>query len=186
MTIIMYGADWCGDCRRAKAYFAENDIDYAYVDLEQTPEAANIVLAHNNGLKRIPVIVFGDGSHLTEPSNEALANKLAALEGSAELANFEVVDDREAGRFELRREGEMVSFASYDQRESTVVVPHVETLREHRGQGYAAKLMDGLLRIIRTDQRTITPPLPFRCRAHPRQRRAPRSARLTAALLRTQ
>ncbi|KAG1648095.1 hypothetical protein GQR58_030091 [Nymphon striatum] len=32
MTITMYGADWCGDCRRAKAWFDEREIAYTYVD----------------------------------------------------------------------------------------------------------------------------------------------------------
>jgi len=40
-------------------------------------------------------------------------------------------------------------------------VPHVETFPEHRGQGYAARLMEGLLSIIRADGRTITPLCPF-------------------------
>ncbi|MEE9416542.1 MAG: GNAT family N-acetyltransferase [Acidimicrobiales bacterium] len=161
MTITMYGADWCGDCRRAKAYFADNDVSYDYVDLEQTPEATEIVLAHNNGLKRIPVIVFDDGSHLTEPSNEALANKLASLNGSAEPFDFEIIESRDEARFELLRDGELVGFARYEQRGTTIVVPHVETLVEHRGQGYAAKLMDGLLDILRSEDRTIAPLCPF-------------------------
>jgi hypothetical protein len=34
MTITMYGADWCGDCVRAKKFFADNNIDFQKVDLE--------------------------------------------------------------------------------------------------------------------------------------------------------
>lgn len=163
MTITMYGADWCGDCLRAKAFFAENDVAYDYVNLEETPEAADIVLERNNGLKRIPVIVFDDDSHLTEPSNEALAAKLAELSNdSAEPSpQFEVVENTEAERFELQRDGTLVGFATYRQQGTAVVVPHVETFPEHRGQGYAARLMEGLLAIIRADGRTITPLCPF-------------------------
>ncbi len=162
-TITMYGADWCGDCLRAKAYFAENDVAYDYINLEQTPEAADIVLERNNGLKRIPVIVFPDNSHLTEPSNEALAAKLAELgdEPSPAEPGFEVVENAEEGRFELRRDGALVGFASYRQQGETVIVPHVETFPEHRGQGYAARLMEGLLAQLRSSGRTITPLCPF-------------------------
>ncbi|NND13841.1 MAG: hypothetical protein HKO10_07745, partial [Acidimicrobiia bacterium] len=31
--IVMYGADWCGDCLRAKSFLNERDIAFAYVDL---------------------------------------------------------------------------------------------------------------------------------------------------------
>ena len=79
MTITMYGADWCGDCVRAKKFFADNQVDYLWVDLEkhenqQFGEAE--VLRRNNGKKSIPVIVFADDSHLTEPTNAQLAEKL--------------------------------------------------------------------------------------------------------------
>ncbi len=164
MTITMYGADWCGDCRRAKAFFAEHDVAYDYVNLEEHPEAADIVLERNNGLKRIPVIVFDDDTHLTEPSDEALAAKLAELADTASpepAPAFEVVDNAAEARFELRRDGTVVSFASYRQQGDTVIVPHVETLPRHRGQGYAGRLMDGLLDLLRHSDRTITPLCPF-------------------------
>ena len=34
MTITMYGADWCGDFRRAEKFFVDNNIDFQKVDLE--------------------------------------------------------------------------------------------------------------------------------------------------------
>lgn len=72
----MYGADWCSDCRRAKSYLDTKAVRYTYVDLEATPEAINTVMEFNGGRKSIPVVVFSDGSHLTEPSDDALAQKL--------------------------------------------------------------------------------------------------------------
>lgn len=79
MTITMFGADWCGDCRRAKKFFAENKIDFRWVDLELDENEKFVeseVLRRNNGKKSIPVIVFDDDSHLTEPTNAQLADKL--------------------------------------------------------------------------------------------------------------
>ena len=73
------------------------------------------------------------------------------------MDGFEVHDDPDAGRFELRRDGELVSYAVYENRDGVVVVPHVETIARHRGNGYGARLMEGLLSIIRADQRRITP-----------------------------
>ena len=34
MTITMYGADWCGDCRRAEKFFVDNNIEFQKIDLE--------------------------------------------------------------------------------------------------------------------------------------------------------
>lgn len=166
MTITMYGADWCVDCLRAKAFFDECDVAYDYVDLAESPASAEIVLERNNGNKRIPVIVFPDDSHLTEPSNEALAAKLAevfpdkqcAVHASKEL---KVVENSDESQFELRRDGEVVSVASFGERGDTVVIPHVGTEPQYRGQGYASKLMDGVIEILRETDRKIMPLCPF-------------------------
>lgn len=74
--ITMYGADWCADCRRAKSFFEENDVVYRYVDLVLEPEEMSEVLRRNRGRRNIPVIVFDDETHLTEPTNDELAAKL--------------------------------------------------------------------------------------------------------------
>lgn len=71
--------------------------------------------------------------------------------------SFQVSDRPEAQRFELHREGELVSWAQYQLDNNTVIVPHVETLPQHRGNGYAARLMDGLLAILRTEGQKIVP-----------------------------
>lgn len=79
MTITMYGEDWCGDCVRAKQFFADNHVNYVWVDLGQSDNKHFVeteVLRRNNGMKSIPVIVFADDSHLTEPTNAQLATKL--------------------------------------------------------------------------------------------------------------
>jgi mycoredoxin len=73
----MYGTTWCGDCRRAKKFFDQKGVSYHWIDLEQHPEAVEIVLKHNNGMQSVPTIFFPDGSVLVEPSNQELAQKLA-------------------------------------------------------------------------------------------------------------
>ena len=74
--IVMYGADWCGDCRRSKAFLERRGVPFTYVDLEERPDEIAEVIKRNDGRRSIPVIVFSDGTHLTEPSNDALAAKL--------------------------------------------------------------------------------------------------------------
>ncbi|MFZ5858301.1 MAG: mycoredoxin [Chloroflexota bacterium] len=74
--IIMYSTDWCPDCRRSKRFLDEHGIDYEYVNIENAPEAEQIVRRLNNGNRSVPTIVFPDGSILVEPSNAQLAEKL--------------------------------------------------------------------------------------------------------------
>ena len=73
--ITMYGADWCSDCRRSKALLDAEGVDYDYVDIEHSAEAADAAKAIS-GRTSIPVIVFTDGSFQVEPSNAELLAKL--------------------------------------------------------------------------------------------------------------
>jgi len=77
--ITMYGADWCGDCRRSKRFLDENNVAYNYIDVEVDLAAADKVMEINGGMKSIPVLVFEDGTHLTEPSDNDLKAKLESL-----------------------------------------------------------------------------------------------------------
>jgi len=77
--ITMYGADWCGDCRRSKRYLDEHNVTYTYIDVEADLSAKDKVVEINGGAQSIPVIVFDDGTHLTEPSDLDLEAKLEAL-----------------------------------------------------------------------------------------------------------
>ena len=77
--ITMYGADWCGDCRRSKRLFEELNVEYTLIDTDADVTAADKVIEINGGAKSIPVIVFSDGSHLTEPSDNDLKAKLESL-----------------------------------------------------------------------------------------------------------
>jgi mycoredoxin len=75
----MYGADWCKDCRRSKALLDSLAIDYEFIDIEADESAVEKVLEINGGKKSIPVIVFADGTHQTEPSDKDLKSKLAEM-----------------------------------------------------------------------------------------------------------
>ena len=77
--ITMYSADWCGDCRRSKRLMDELNVAYTIIDVENDKAAAAKVQEINGGAQSIPVIVFADGTHLTEPSDIALKAKLTSL-----------------------------------------------------------------------------------------------------------
>jgi mycoredoxin len=78
-NIIMYSADWCGDCRRSKRLMDSLNVEYTVIDVEAVPSASEKVIEINGGQRSIPVIVFPDGTHLTEPSDNDLKAKLEAL-----------------------------------------------------------------------------------------------------------
>ncbi|HET9173914.1 MAG TPA: FAD-dependent oxidoreductase [Candidatus Saccharimonadales bacterium] len=75
-TILVYGADWCADCHRAKYLLDKHDIAYEYKDIESDPALLSEMLELSGGKNVIPTILLTDGTVLQEPSNEAL---LAAL-----------------------------------------------------------------------------------------------------------
>ncbi|MEI6649798.1 MAG: glutaredoxin domain-containing protein [Actinomycetes bacterium] len=75
----MYSALWCGDCRRSKKFLDSKNVAYNYIDIELDEAASDKVIAINGGFRSIPVIVFPDGTHMTEPSDIDLEAKLVAL-----------------------------------------------------------------------------------------------------------
>jgi glutaredoxin len=74
--ITVYSTDWCPDCRRAKNFFVEHQVQYAEVDIEEIPDGVPFVKNLNNGMRIVPTIIFPDGEILAEPSNAQLAEKL--------------------------------------------------------------------------------------------------------------
>ncbi len=75
---VMFGADWCGDCRRAKGVFERAGVPFRYVDLVQDPEAADVA-RDISGRTNIPVILYPDSSHQVEPSNADMQAKIDEL-----------------------------------------------------------------------------------------------------------
>jgi len=71
--------EYCGDCKRAKAFFEENRIAYVKVGLGGNEEAVKFVMAVNNGNRSVPTIIFPDGSFLVEPSQEELRAKFSTI-----------------------------------------------------------------------------------------------------------
>lgn len=82
---IIFGADWCRDCRRAKLIFDRAKAPYKYVDLVEEP-AAVVVAQEISGRTNIPVIVYPDKSHQVEPSNADMLKKIAELGLAEEIA----------------------------------------------------------------------------------------------------
>ena len=57
MHVTVYSAVWCRDCREAKRFLEQHQIDYTEIDIEQVPGAADEVL-RNVGKRAIPQFVI--------------------------------------------------------------------------------------------------------------------------------
>jgi mycoredoxin len=52
--ITMYSTAWCGDCRRAKLFLRERNVAFHEVNVDEDPEAEELVLRVNEGLRKVP------------------------------------------------------------------------------------------------------------------------------------
>ena len=77
--IIMYGADWCGDCRRTKAQLTDLGIEFEFLDTAASEDYLNKAI-EISGEQSIPVVVFPDGEFFVEPSNDEVEAKLRSLD----------------------------------------------------------------------------------------------------------
>ncbi len=74
--IVLYGADWCPDCRKSKAFLNDSKVNYQYIDIEENEWAIPIITKINNGKRKIPTIIINDDIILVEPENEELRKVL--------------------------------------------------------------------------------------------------------------
>lgn len=58
--ITMYCTDWCVDCRRAKQFLNDRGVRFDEVNIDEKPEAEDLVLAVNDGRRKVPTIKVGD------------------------------------------------------------------------------------------------------------------------------
>jgi glutaredoxin len=73
--VKIYGADWCGDTKRALKYLDNLGLDYQYIDVEQDTEASEWVKNQNGGKERKPTISIGE-QVLSVPSESELGAAL--------------------------------------------------------------------------------------------------------------
>ena len=97
-AITVYGAPWCPDCKRAKKFLNEQRVAYRWVDVDADRRGLDYIQQLQDGGRTIPTVVFEDGSHLLEPSNEELARKLGlTLEARRRMYDLAIVGGGPAG-----------------------------------------------------------------------------------------
>jgi uncharacterized protein len=73
------------------------------------------------------------------------------------MGSMQVIRADERSRYELYDGDELLSFAPFSQADGVVTVPHVETRVQHRGNGFSAVLMDGVVSDLRANGLRIRP-----------------------------
>ena len=79
MKIDFYTTDWCGDCVRSKALLKRLNLAFNEINVDLNEDANEYIKTLQVNQRRIPTIVFEDGSFLVEPSDVELENKLKEL-----------------------------------------------------------------------------------------------------------
>lgn len=75
-SIAVYGAPWCPHCKRVKKFLAAHRVPYENLDVDDNPDAIARLKELQQGGQIIPTVVYGDGTHDVNPSDEALARRI--------------------------------------------------------------------------------------------------------------
>ena len=55
-TIRVYTTHWCPDCRWTKQFLRERGIPYEEINVDEDPDAEELILRVNEGLRKVPTI----------------------------------------------------------------------------------------------------------------------------------
>jgi len=58
-AITIYTTAWCGDCRRAKLFLNERCIEFREINIDELPDAEELVIKKNNGRRKVPTFEVG-------------------------------------------------------------------------------------------------------------------------------
>jgi glutaredoxin len=71
----MYSTRWCPDCWRAKSFLKDRGLEFREVNIEEDPDAEDLVLRVNQGKRKVPTIQVGGRYFACSPFN---ASRLAS------------------------------------------------------------------------------------------------------------
>jgi mycoredoxin len=79
MPIIrVYTTTWCSDCRYVKQFLRERGIPFEEVNVDEDPDAEELVLRVNDGLRKVPTIEIDGRYFACSPFDpEQLASEFA-------------------------------------------------------------------------------------------------------------
>ena len=96
--ITVYGAPWCPHCRRVKKFLSAHRVPYETIDIDQRPEAIVGLRQLQGGGQIIPTVLYPDGSHDVNPSDEELAGRIGlTVEAASAAYDLAIVGGGPAG-----------------------------------------------------------------------------------------
>ncbi len=88
--IRVAGTLWSPGSHDVKNFFARNQIAYEWLDVDADARTRRLVEERSNGVLKLPVLFFPDGSVLVEPSLQELAEKLG-IQTKASLPYYDAI-----------------------------------------------------------------------------------------------
>jgi len=75
--IKVYFTEWCWDCRRARKFLKENGVEFEGIDIDESPDAEELVLRVNEGRRKVPTFEVDGRYFACSPfSSRQLAEEL--------------------------------------------------------------------------------------------------------------
>jgi len=97
-VMTVYGAPWCPHCKRVKKFLAAHRVRYANIDIDAEPQAVERLKELQDGGQIIPTVVYPDGTHEVNPTDEALARRIGlTLEADRSAYDLVIVGGGPAG-----------------------------------------------------------------------------------------
>jgi len=76
-AITIYCTSWCADCRSAKKFLKERGVSYREINIDEDPDAEELVTRVNDGKRKIPTIEVAGRYFACSPFDaEQLASEL--------------------------------------------------------------------------------------------------------------
>ena len=70
MSVKMYSTRWCPDCWRAKRFLKTNGVAFEEINIDDSDEAGQLVMRHNDGRRRVPTFDINGSYHGNPPLSE--------------------------------------------------------------------------------------------------------------------
>ncbi len=71
-NVKMYTSGWCSDCRLAKKFLRERGITVEEIDVDESPDAEDLVLRVNDGRRKVPTFELNGEFFSCSPFNPYL------------------------------------------------------------------------------------------------------------------
>ena len=88
--IRVIGNRWSPHSHQVKDFLARNQVPYQWLDIELSEEAQKLAEYSEYDKLHLPIVLFGDGSHVMQPTNLQVAEKIA-LRTQAEKPFYDLI-----------------------------------------------------------------------------------------------